>query len=92
VSTALRAGARWWDAAALALVVAGVALHLRATSGLREIAAHPVGGGSFVDANQAIAKGHSDMGHIGLALIVAGVVVGVISYLRTRRSSSAPIT
>ena len=92
MSTELRAGARWWDAAALTLVVAGVALHVRAASGLQEIAAHPVGGGSFVDANQAIAKSHSDMGHIGLALIVAGVVVGVISYLRTRRSSPAPTT
>jgi hypothetical protein len=90
VSEALRAGARWWDAAALALVVAGVALHLRAAAGLREIAAHPVGGESFVDANQAIAKGHSDTGHIGLAVIIAGVVVGVISYLRTRRSTSTP--
>ena len=92
MSTALRAGARWWDAAALALVVAGVALHLRAAAGLREIAAHPVGGGSYVDANQAIAKSHNDMGHVGLALIVAGIIVGVISYLRTRRSASAPTT
>ena len=92
MSAALRAGARWWDAAALALVVAGVALHLRAAAGLQEIAAHPVGGGSYVDANQAIAKGHSDMGHLGLALIVGGIVVGVISYLRTRRGSSAPTT
>ena len=90
MSAQLRAGARWWDAAALALVVAGVALHLRAAAGLREIAAHPVGGGSFVDANQAIAKSHGDMGYVGLALIVAGVIVGVMSYLRTRRSATAP--
>ena len=92
MSTALRAGARWWDAAALALVVAGVALHLRAAAGLREIAAHPVGGGSYVDANQAIAKSHSNMGYVGLALIAAGVAVGVISYLRTRRNPPAPST
>jgi hypothetical protein len=92
VSAPLRAGSRWWDAAALTLVVGGVALYFRATAGLAEIAAHPVGGGSFVDANQAIAKRHSDTGHIGLALILAGVIVGVISYLRTRRGEPAPIT
>jgi hypothetical protein len=85
VSGALRAGARWWDAAALALVVIGVALHLRAAAGLREITAHPVGGETFVDANQAIAKGHSDTAHIGLALIAAGILVGVYSYFRARR-------
>ena len=92
MSAPLRAGSRWWDAAALALVALGVGLYLRAAAGLREIAAHPVGGGSYVDANQAIAKSHNDMGHVGLALIVAGIIVGVISYLRTRRSSSAPTT
>jgi hypothetical protein len=85
VSQALRAGARWWDAAALALVVIGVGLHLRAAAGLREITAHPVGGETFVDANQAIAKGHSDLARIGLALIVAGIIVGVYSYFRARR-------
>ena len=86
MSGELRAGARLWDAAALALVVAGAVLHLRAAAGLREIAAHPVGGESFVDANQAIAKHHADLGHIGLALIVAGIVVGVVSYIRARRA------
>lgn len=92
MSAALRRGARFWDAAALALVAVGVVLYLRASAGLREIAAHPVGGGSFVDANQAIAKGHSNMGYVGLALIAAGVAVGVISYLRTRPSPPAPST
>jgi hypothetical protein len=80
-----------WDAAALVLVLAGVALHLRAAAGLREITEHPVGGGTFVDANQAIARGHSTTGHIGLALIVAGIAVGVVSYFRARRNSSVPI-
>ena len=92
MSAPLGAGARSWDVAALALVAVGVALYFRATAGLREIAAHPVGGGSFVDANQAIAKSHSDSGYIGLALIVGGVIVGVISYLRTRRAPSASST
>jgi hypothetical protein len=92
VSEPLRTGARAWDAAALALVALGVWLYFRATAGLREIALHPVGGGSYVDANQAIAKSHSNMGYVGLATIVAGVAVGVISYLRTRRSPPAPST
>ncbi len=92
MSASLRAGARAWDAAALALVALGVVLCFRATAGLREIAAHPVGGGSYVDANQAIAKSHSNMGYVGLALIVAGLAVGVISYLRARRSPPATTT
>ena len=92
MSAPLRAGARAWDAGALALVALGVGLYFRATAGLREIASHPVGGGSFLDANQAIAKSHSNMGYVGLALIVAGIAVGVISYLRSRRSPPAPTT
>jgi hypothetical protein len=92
VSASLRAGARAWDAAALALVALGVGLYLRAAAGLREIAAHPVGGGSYVDANQAIAKSHSNIGYVGLTLIAAGLAVGVISYLRTRRSPPASST
>ena len=92
MSAPLRAGARAWDAGALALVMLGVALYFRATAGLREIAAHPVGGGSYVDANQAIAKSHSNMGYVGLALILAGLAVGVISYLRARRSLPTPST
>ena len=92
MSEVLRAGARLWDAAALALVVAGVVLHLRAAAGLRDIAAHPVGGDSFVDANQAIATHFANMGHIGLALIAAGIAVGVVSYFRARRTPELPIT
>lgn len=90
MSSGLPAGARLWDAGALALVVAGAALHLRAAAGLREITEHPVAGGTFVDANQAIAHGHGTTGHIGLALIVAGIAVGVVSYFRARRNSSVP--
>ena len=90
MSEPLRAGARLWDAAALALVLAGAAVYVRASAGMQHLTANPVGGGSFVDANLAAWKSHRDTGNIGLTMVGVGIVIGIVSYLRARRAASSP--
>ena len=92
MSEPLRAGARLWDAAALALVVAGAVVYARASAGMQQLTANPVGGGSFVDANLAAWKSHRDTGNIGLAIVGVGLVIGIISFLRARRTASSHTT
>ena len=88
----LRAGARRWDAAALALVLAGAALYLVAGSGLRAIERAPELRATGEMVNVRRADNYRFISYAGLFLATAGVAVGVYSFLRARRPDAEHAT
>ena len=87
MSRPLPAGARRWDAAALALVVVGAALYLVAGSGLRAVERFPVVRATKEMVNLRRADHYRFVSYGGLFLATAGVVVGVYSFFRARRGA-----
>jgi hypothetical protein len=92
VSRALRAGARRWDAAALALVLAGAALYLGAGSGLRGVERAPELRATGEMVNLRRADNYRFISYAGLFLATAGIAVGVYSFLRARRPGAEHVT
>ena len=84
MSRPLRAGARWWDAAALTLVLAGAALYLLASSGMRGIITDPTRRPSVEQLNLRRADRWRFTSYGGVMFIVAGIALGVYSYRRAR--------
>ena len=84
MSRPLRAGARLWDAGALALVVAGAALYLAAGSGMKGVETHPIRRPSVEQLNLQRADRWRFTSYAGLLLIVTGVAVGAYSWHRAR--------
>ena len=83
------AAARAWDVAALALVVGGGAVYAQAASGMHSLlgpqARVPVVG----SANVERWVHYRTLSNLGLALVTAGVVVGIAAFVRSRRESAA---
>lgn len=88
----LRAGARRWDAAALALVLAGAALYLVAGSGLRAVERSPELRATREMVNARRADNYRFISYAGLCLVVAGVTVGIFSFLRSRPPGQDRVT
>jgi hypothetical protein len=79
------AAARAWDAAALALVAAGAALVYRAHRGLEGIQSSPVRGAIHGSPNVERWIHYRSISNMGFAAIVAGVVIGIVAWYRSRR-------
>ena len=83
------AAARAWDAAALALVVAGAAVYARAASGMHGLLAPqarvPVVGSPNVERWVH----YRTLSHLGLVLVTGGVLIGVAAFVRSRRELAA---
>ena len=92
MSRPLRAGARRWDAAALALVLAGAALYLVAGSGLRAVERAPERRPTAEMVNVRRADNYRYISYAGLILATAGVALGVYSFLRARRPEAEQAT
>ncbi|HEX2718790.1 MAG TPA: hypothetical protein VHM67_14000 [Gemmatimonadaceae bacterium] len=84
MSRPLRAGARLWDAGALALVVAGAALYIAAGSGLKGVETNPTRRASVEHLNLKRADRWRFTSYAGLLLIAAGVGLGAYSWHRAR--------
>ena len=83
------AAARLLDAAALVLVAGGGVLYARAHAGMKSIAASQIHVAT-IDAPNLVRWNHyRTTSNAGLALVAAGVVVGIVSYLRARRAPDA---
>ena len=78
------AAARRWDAAALALVAGGAALYVAAHAGMRSILASQVHLATIEAPNITRWVHYRTMSNIGLALVVAGIGVGITAYYRSR--------
>ncbi len=89
MSRPLRAGARWWDAGALTLVLAGAALYLAASSGMRGIIVSPTRRSSMEQLNLQRADRWRFTSYAGVTLIVAGIALGAYSYHRARHPGGA---
>ncbi len=79
------AAARLWDAAALALVAGGAALYLSAHSGMQGILASQVHRATIEAPNITRWVHYRTMSNLGLALVLAGVGVGIAAYYRSQR-------
>ena len=84
------AAARVWDAAALVLVVGGGALYAWSHAGMKSIITTQIRAARIDSPNFHRWNGFRQSSNVALALVAAGVVVGVISYLRARREPDAP--
>jgi len=82
------AAARAWDAAALVLVAGGTAVVLRAHEGLKGIQAAQVHAATIEAPNLIRWAHYRTMSNIGFAMIVGGVVVGVVAWYRSRREQA----
>ena len=86
------AAARAWDVAALALVVGGAAVYAQAASGMHGLLGPqpriPVVGSPNVERWVH----YRTLSNLGLGLVTAGVLVGVIAFVRSRRELAAPAT
>ncbi len=80
------AAARLWDAAALALVAGGAALYLSAHTGMKGILVSQVHLATVEAPNITRWVHYRTMSNLGLALILAGVGVGIAAYYRSQRS------
>ena len=84
------AAARWWDAAALALVVGGGATYAYAHAGMQSITTTQIRA-STIDGLNLVRWNHfRTTSNAALALGAAGGAVGIASYLRARRAPDAP--
>ena len=83
------AAARLWDAAALALVAGGGALYARAHAGMKSIAASQIHVATIDAPNLVRWNSYRMTSNAALALVAAGVAVGIASYLRARRAPAA---
>jgi hypothetical protein len=79
------AAARAWDAAALALVAAGAAVVYYAHQGLEGIRRSPLRAAAHGSPNVARWVHYRTVSNVGFAMIVAGVVIGVVAWYRSRR-------
>ena len=81
--------ARVWDAAALALVVAGAAVYLEASRGMQGLLGPqprvPSVGSPHVERWLHLRS----LSNLGVGLVTAGVLVGVMTYFRARRDPNA---
>ena len=78
------AAARLWDAAALALVAGGAALYVAAHAGMNGILASQVHLATIEAPNITRWVHYRTMSNLGLALVLAGVGVGIAAYYRSR--------
>ena len=84
------AAARVWDAAALVLVVGGGALYGWSHAGMKSIITTQIHAARVDSPNFLRWNGYRQSSNLALGLVAAGVVVGLISYLRARREPDAP--
>ena len=85
------AAARWWDAAALALVAAGGIMYAWAHAGMTSITRSQVHLATIDAPNLVRWNNYRMTSNAALALVGAGVAVGVVTYFRARRRADAPI-
>lgn len=83
------AAARAWDVAALALVVGGAALYARAASGMHGLLAPQPRVAVVGSPNVERWIHYRTLSNLGLGLVTAGVVVGIIAFVRSRRELAA---
>jgi cation transporter-like permease len=87
------AAARVWDLAALALAAGGGAVYVAAHQGMQGILATQIHATTIEATKEApnITRWvhYRTMSNIGLALVVAGVAVGVTAFVRSRREALA---
>jgi hypothetical protein len=87
------AAARVMDVAALALAAGGAAVYLVAHQGMRGILAKQIHATTIEATKEApnITRWvhFRTMSNVGLALVAAGVAVGIIAFLRGRREARA---
>jgi hypothetical protein len=81
----------WLDLAALVLIGAGAACYARAYTGLERLRdGHVPPPGQFTALAQFGRE--SQLGSIGLALVAAGLAVGVVATIVTRRRARAALS
>jgi hypothetical protein len=81
------AAARVWDVAALALAGGGAAIYVAAHEGMKGILASQVHAATIEAPNITRWVHYRTMSNIGLALVTAGVVVGITAFIRSRREA-----
>ena len=89
MTTKPSAAARAWDAAALALVVGGAAVYAQAGKGMQALLGPqervPTVGSVHVEKWLHFRS----MSNLGIGLVTAGVLIGVVSFFRSRREIAA---
>ncbi|NUO64466.1 MAG: hypothetical protein HOQ11_16210 [Gemmatimonadaceae bacterium] len=83
------AAARVWDAAALALVAGGGALYAWSHAGMQSLITTQIRAARVDSPNFARWNGYRESSNLALALVAAGVAVGIVSYFRARRAPEA---
>ena len=83
------AAARIWDAAALALVAGGGALYAWSHAGMKSILTTQIHAARVDSPNFIRWNGYRQSSNVALALVAAGVAVGILSYIRARRVPDA---
>jgi hypothetical protein len=83
------AAARVWDVAALVLAAGGAAVYVAAHQGMQGILASQIHEKTIEAPNITRWVHCRTMSNIGLALVAAGIVVGITAFIRSRREAPA---
>jgi hypothetical protein len=78
-----------WDAAALALVVGGAAVYLEASKGMQGLLGPQPRVPSVGSPHVERWLHFRSLSNLGVGLVTAGVLVGVMTYFRARRDAAA---